>query len=299
MELRNIKTFLFVAEQRSFSKAAALLGYSQSTVTAQIQQLEQEFDVLLFERIHKTVRLTQPGQEFLAHAQKLIRSAEEARVALKRLPVGSGELRIAMAESLCTTFFPGILERFHREFPQVELRIVPAGTDEMFGMLRRNEADLVYTLDHRIYSSDLITALEREEDVCFIAAPGYLEDEREYTLAELAGSAFMLTERDMSYRKHLEELLAAKSLEIHAFLELGNVEMLRSLAEKGSGISFLPEYAVRASLTSGKLVKLNVPENTIRVWRQLIYHKNKWMTPQMEAMIRVIKEHEAEEEIVL
>lgn len=292
MELRNIKTFLFVAEQRSFTRAAALLGYSQSTVTAQIQQLEQEFDVLLFERIHKTVRLTQPGQEFLAHAQKLLRSAEDARFALKRLPVGSGELRLAMAESLCTTFFPGILERFHREYPHVELCIVPAGTDEIFRMLRHNEADLVYTLDRRIYSSDLITELEREESVCFIAAPGYLQAGGEFTLSELVNRDFMLTERGMSYRRHLEELLAARSLEIHPFLELGNVEMLRSLTEKGSGISFLPEYAVRESLASGKLVKLNVPEITISVWRQLIYHKNKWMTPQMEGMIRVIKEHE-------
>ena len=61
MELRNIKTFLCVAEQCSFSKAAVMLGYSQSTVTTQIQQLEQEFGTLLFERIHKTVRLTAPS----------------------------------------------------------------------------------------------------------------------------------------------------------------------------------------------------------------------------------------------
>lgn len=57
MELRNLKTFLYVAEQCSFSKAAILLNYSQSTVTAQIQKLEEELDILLFERINKTVKI--------------------------------------------------------------------------------------------------------------------------------------------------------------------------------------------------------------------------------------------------
>lgn len=292
MELRNIKTFLCVAEQCSFSKAAVMLGYSQSTVTTQIQQLEQEFGTLLFERIHKTVRLTAAGTEFVGFAQKMLLTADEAKNAMKRLPEENGELRIAMAESLCSTFFPDILERYHKEYPNVDLSITTGGTDDIFYMLRHNEADMVYTLDRRIYSPDLVTALEKEENVYFVASPSYSAAGKAVTLEELTKYDFILTEKNMSYRKHLDELMASKSLQIRPFLELGSVEMIRTLVERGIGISFLPYYAVKDSIKNGTLVKIDVSENQIEVWRQLIYHKNKWVSPAMRAMIKLINEYE-------
>ncbi len=292
MELRNIRTFLCVAEQCSFSKAAVILGYSQSTVTTQIQQLEQEFDTLLFERIHKTVRLTAAGAEFVGFAQKMLLTADEAKSAMRRLPAENGELRIAMAESVCSTFFPDILEKYHRQYPNVDLSITTGGTDDIFYMLRHNEADMVYTLDRRIYSSDLVTALEKEEDVYFVASPAHGAAARELALEELPDCDFILTERNMSYRKHLDELMASRSLEIKPFLELSSVEMIKTLVERGLGMSFLPRYAVRDSIERGSLVKVSVPETHIEVWRQLIYHKNKWVSPAMRAMIKLIKEYE-------
>lgn len=292
MELRNVRTFLCAAEQCSFSRAADILGYSQSTVTTQIQQLEQEFDTLLFERIHKTVRLTASGSEFINYAQKLLRTAEDAKSAMKRLPDESGELRIAMAESLCFSFFPDILEIYHKKYPKVELCIMTGGTDDIFYMLRHNETDMVYTLDRKIYSSDLISALEKEEEVCFVASPSHPAAKGEFTLDETAGFDFLLTEKDMSYRKHLDELMASKSLEIRPFLELGNVNTIKTLVERGVGVSFLPIYAVKKSLEAGTLVKVKVHEKPIGVWRQLLYHKNKWVTPQMQAMVDLIKKFE-------
>lgn len=292
MELRNIRTFLCVAEQCSFSKAAAILGYSQSTVTTQIQQLEQEFETLLFERIHKTVRLTASGVQFVDFAQKIMRTAQDAKTAMRKLPEESGHLRIAMAESLCTSFFPDILGIYHKNYPKVELIISTGGTDDIFHMLRHNEADLVYTLDKRIYSSDLVTALERKEEVCFVASPNYADAEKIFTPKELASCDFILTERNMSYRKHLDELMAAETLEIHPFLELGNVNIIKSLLEHGAGISFLPEYAVKSSLEKGTLIKLKVSQKPTGVWRQLIYHKNKWVTPPMQSMIDLINKFE-------
>lgn len=171
MELRNLKTFLYVAEQCSFSKAAILLNYSQSTVTAQIQKLEEELDILLFERINKTVRLTNAGQAFLKYAHEIIRTSEDAKKALKNLPIETGELRIAMAESIANTFFPEILERFHQLYPKIKVTLYTAGTDSLFHKLRHNEADLLYTLDKRIYSSEIVTVMEKKEEVFFVASP--------------------------------------------------------------------------------------------------------------------------------
>ena len=290
MELRNLKTFLYVAEQCSFSKAAILLNYSQSTVTAQIQKLEEELDILLFERINKTVRLTNAGQAFLKYAHEIIRTSEDAKKALKNLPIETGELRIAMAESIANTFFPEILERFHQLYPKIKVTLYTAGTDSLFHKLRHNEADLLYTLDKRIYSSEIVTVMEKKEEVFFVASPKHRLAGKNCLIEDLLGEDFLLTEKDMSYRRHLEEYLASKSLEINPFLELGNVEILKSLVEKNAGISFLPEFTIKRQLEEQRLVKINIPE-VFKVWRQLIYHKHKWVTASMKVMIDLIRDY--------
>ena len=102
MELRNINTFLHVAELHSFSRAARELDYSQSAVSSQIAQLEEELAVPLFDRVGKTVRLTDAGQTFLRYARTLLTTAQQAKAALQPAPEASGTLRVAIADSLST-----------------------------------------------------------------------------------------------------------------------------------------------------------------------------------------------------
>ena len=83
MELRTINTFLHIAELHSFSRAARELGYSQSAVSAQVAQLEAELETPLFDRVGKTVRLTDAGQTFLTYARSLLATAEQAKAALQ------------------------------------------------------------------------------------------------------------------------------------------------------------------------------------------------------------------------
>lgn len=101
----------------------------------------------------------------------------------------------------------------------------------------------------------------------------------------------------MSYRRHLEEYLASKSLEINPFLELGNVEILKSLVEKMQAFLFARIYDKR-QLEEQRLVKINIPE-VFKVWRQLIYHKHKWVTASMKVMIDLIRDYEYDKRILV
>ena len=92
MELRIINTFLHIAELRSFSRAARELGYSQSAVSAQIAQLEAELETPLFDRVGKTVRLTDAGQTFLSYARTLLATSEQAKAAQERYQFRSNRL---------------------------------------------------------------------------------------------------------------------------------------------------------------------------------------------------------------
>ena len=147
MELRTINTFLHIAELHSFSRAARELGYSQSAVSAQVAQLEAELETPLFDRVGKTVRLTDAGQTFLTYARSLLATAEQAKAALQPARQVNGTLRVALADSVCSTFLPDLLQRYHALCPQVELVLRTATDDEMLQMLGSNQIDLAYTLD--------------------------------------------------------------------------------------------------------------------------------------------------------
>ena len=262
MELRTVNTFLHIAELHSFSRTARQLGYSQSAVSSQIAQLEAELGTPLFDRVGKTVRLTDAGQTFLRYARTLLETAQQAQAALQPAQQVRGSLRIALADSVCSTFLPGLLQRYHARCPQVELVLHTASTDEMLQLLSTNQVDLVYTLAQE--STIPLDLLPRQE--------------------------FLLTERGMSYRDALDQCMAAHGLAIHPYLELGSAALLCQMVEQGMGLSFLPEYIVRSALAEGRLARLNVPDCTVMMHRQLFYHRDKWVTPQMNVFIELVQQ---------
>ncbi len=93
MELRQVETFRAVAEELSFSRAAAKLGYVQSSVSAQVAALEQDLGVPLFDRLGRRIALTEAGVVMLSHSRRLLAVAEETRVAVADAGVGSGGSR--------------------------------------------------------------------------------------------------------------------------------------------------------------------------------------------------------------
>ena len=287
MELRNINTFLHVAEMHSFSRAARELDYSQSAVSSQIAQLEEELGVPLFDRVGKTVRLTDAGQTFLHYARTLLTTAQQAKAALQPAPEARGTLRVATADSLCSALMPGVLARFHALCPRVEVSFRSGSTQEMQDMLAANRADLAYTFDQPVTSPAFVRLLDEPEPCCFLAPAGHpLAGRQGLTLADLAGQEFLLTERGMSYREALEQLLAARQLTLRPYLELGDAALLCRLVEDGMGLTFLPQYIMDACLT-GRAVPLEVADCRIEMRRQLFCHKEKWITPQMRVFIRL------------
>lgn len=166
-----------------------------------------------------------------------------------------------------------------------------ATADEMLRLLSANQIDLAYTLDQPLLLPSLTLAVNVPEPVCFVAPAGHpLADKAEVPLDVLAQQEFLLTERGMSYRDALDQRLAARGLSIHPYIELGSASLLCQMVERGMGLSFLPEYIVRPALSAGRIARLHVPDCTVTMHRQLFYHKDKWLTPQMEAFIELVNQ---------
>ena len=141
MELRNLITFVQVAELGSFTKAAEQLGYSQSTISFQIKQLENELNCLLFERINHTITLTQRGQELVSYAHQVRALTEDFKESLTKEQDCQGHIHIVTPDSVCEEMLNSCYLDFHNKYPNISIRFTTADTSVMFDMLDHNAAD--------------------------------------------------------------------------------------------------------------------------------------------------------------
>lgn len=286
MDMKQLKTFLYVAELNSFTQAADKLGYSQSTVSFQIRRLEEELDCTLFERINHTVVLTDQGRKVLEYAHKIEKMTKELKGSMQRKDEISGNIRLAMADSLCDAFFNEDFKEFRRRYPGIILKIMTGGTEEMFRLMNQNEADAILTLDSHVYDMRYVIAREEEVGIHFVAGKDCpLIKKRMVSIEEIIRYPLVLTEKGMSYRRLMDEKLAEKSLEVRPVLELGSTRLISSLVEQNVGISFLPDYVTETKRNEGKLFCVNVKDFEIKLWKQLLYRRDKWVSPPLEAVL--------------
>lgn len=290
MDIKNLITFIHVAELRSFTKAGDKLGYSQSTVSFQIRQLENELGVPLFERINRTVTLTEHGSRLLRSAYKINELLQGFAEETKRETEVRGQVRLAIADSLSSEVIRRIFPELHRRYPGITLECISAGTQEMFRLLNQNEADIVYTLDNHIYDTNYVILQESRIGIHVVCAAGHpLAGRERISLEELAKQPFLLTEKGMSYRRLLDEQLAAHSLEIQPVFVSGNADLICNLVEKNAGLALLPDYVTRPYVERGTVQYLPVPELDIEVWTQLLHHRDKWISEPMGIVIEFLR----------
>ena len=297
MEFREISTFLQVAQHQSFSKAAKQLGYSQAAVTIQIKQLENELGVHLFDRIGKQISLTHQGQVFLSVRQSAIQKdlAQARRRGLRLLPTLNGKLCLGTIESICASIFPELLSEYHRLYPEVTISIVD-GLSRMCLLERMNEnaIDIVYLLDRRIYDSRWCKTLEDAGGKYlrgFSRITSWHRANRELELEEVLQFSVSAHRKGCqlpSYARtvsgYLQTALSGR------FWRSAVPNSLFTCCLKNTGISFLPEFTIRREVEQKRLTALKVRGFQMQTWRQIFYHKDKWVTREMQEFLRLARE---------
>ena len=286
MDLRSLNIFIEAAELGSFTRTGEKLGYSQPTVSFQIKQLEKELGVQLFDRIGHTVSLTDAGRDALRYAQNICHMSQEMILGSAQRREPNGVLRLGMADSLCAPLITGGFARFREVYPKVSLHVITCDTGALLEALDHNEVDMICTMDDHVYDTNYVIADEEEIGVHFVVSPkNELAGREQVGIEQLLPQPFLLTEKGMSYRRLMDEQLARNSQEIQPVLETGRADLICSLAEENAGIAFLPDYVTEESVRQGRLVRLDVPDFRIVVWKQVLYRREKWVSLEMQAMI--------------
>lgn len=293
LELRNLITFIHVAELGSFTKAAEQLGYSQPSVSFQIKQLEDELGCLLFERINHTITLTEQGYELVERAHQVRGIIDDFKESMEVEKTLSGHIHVVTPDSVCEEMIQSHYIDFHNKFPDISIRFTTGDSGVLLNMLDHNEADVIITLDNHLYNKDYVIAKEQQLPMHFVAnSNSKFASKKNLSIKDLINEPFILTENGQGYRRVFDRELAKKSLEISAVLEIGRTDIITSMLTQTDMISYLPDFVTKSLVESGKLCYLDVCDMNIDIWKQLIYHKNKWLSNSLSVLIEYIKNAE-------
>lgn len=292
MELRQLRIFAAVAREGSFTRAANLLGYAQSNVTAQIQLLEEEFQTRLFERLGKRIALTAEGELLLEHAQRLLSYAADIQDLMTSSAEPGGQLTIGIAESLCLFKLPSLLREYSLRYPRVRL-IIRQGTPADFHQwLRSNQADLAFSLDEAVREKDMTVKVLCEEPMVMVGSPDHpLTRRGSMELADIARESFIFAEQNCSYRSAIEKKLADLEIKPASSYEFDSIEAIKQFVQSGLGIALLPGAAVKKELASGSMADLHLVGDGIQMYTQVIHHKDKWISPALGALLELVNEY--------
>jgi DNA-binding transcriptional LysR family regulator len=291
MELRQLATFQAVASTLSFTRAAEALDYAQSSVTAQIQGLEAELGVPLFERLGKRVVLTDAGQRLQGYAERMLRLAEEARSAVQDGEEPAGALTIGAPESLCVYRITQVLSRYNARFPRVQVIFHPGMCAELQRALHEGKLDLAFLLEPLLPSGTLVVEALIPEPMLLLAHPGHhLARAPRVEPYMLDAEAVLLTEAGCSYRVPFERSLAQAGARPANITEFGNIEAIKQCVMAGMGVAFLPAITVAGELAQGRLVALPWTDEDYGLLTQMAWHRNKRISPALRAFIDLTRQ---------
>ncbi|GCE28107.1 LysR family transcriptional regulator [Dictyobacter alpinus] len=293
MELRQLATFRQLARTLNFTRTATALNYVQSNVTAQIQALEEELGVRLFDRLGRRVALTEVGERLLRYAEQILDLSEEMYEVASTQEDPRGTLVVSAHEPLCTYLVPRLFYHLHNRYPHVNLQFRPAAAAEISRQVNEGTLDIAIILEQSVHSAKLVVQPLFPEPLCVIAAPWHpLVGIEQIKPVEMENETILLTEGRCSYRSLFEHSLARAGVQPAVVIEVTNAEAVKQCVMVGMGISVLPQMAVRAEVDQGKIAVLPWELQDAQLFVQMIWHKEKWLSPAMQALIAAVEQVE-------
>jgi DNA-binding transcriptional LysR family regulator len=291
MELKYFYTFRTVAKEMSFTKAAHVLNYSQSSVSAHIQALEEEFGVPLFERLGKNVVLTDAGRRMKLGAEKIINCFEEMKSSVPGGEIPSGTLTIGAHESQCAYRLTPVLSKFRSLYPQVQLIFRPIISDEHIQILiREGLLDAAFLLSPHKNSQDLIVEPLIQERILVVSNPNHRLTQMPRILpADLNDETILTTEQGCDYRQIFEQMLSSNGVHMGTKIEFTSIEAIKQCVIAGLGIAVLPEMTVEKEIKQCTIAVLPWGGQNFPIATQLAWHKDKWISPALKAFIEIVR----------
>lgn len=243
------KVFYYVAITLSFSEASKKLYISQSAVSQSVKVLEKKLNQTLFIRSTKRVQLTPEGEILLKHiepAMNLIKKGEAQLLEANTL--NGGQLRIGASDTICRYFLVPYLNRFHKLYPHVHIKVTNQTSIECVRLLENGQVDFCITnYPNSALSNHQSIRVIREFSDVFVANPAHFPLQgRKLSLKELQNYPILMLDRKSTTSEFLHNLFQQHQLDLVPEIELSSNDLLIDLARIGLGIAFVPDFCIPA-----------------------------------------------------
>jgi len=245
INFKLIGTFLSVAQNESFRKAAEETNRSLPAVSMQVKQLEEQLGVALFQRTTRKVALTQEGEQLLISARKALAELEVGLSHIQHAAdVQQGHLSFACVPTIASTRLPAILTAFAKKYPGISVHVRELANQDLLEAVRRREVDFaIGPVPEK--KGELEFAPIFVDDYCAMLPRGYQDNGRaSISLRELSKLPLLKLSSSTAFRDHVDNALKANGLSHESNYEFMQVTTLVAMAEAGLGIALLPRVAL-------------------------------------------------------
>jgi len=289
MELNQLETFLAVAEERSFSRAAVKLHRTQPAVSQVIRKLEASVGETLFDRAARDGSLTAAGVLLRDYALRLMALRREASSALDELKsLERGSLQLAANEYTCMYLLP-VIDRFRREFPQVSVavhRTLASRIPEELN-LRTFELGMI---SFRPDPVQFRTIAVYADSLAFIVSPRHALAGRErVSITELGGELFVAHNVASPLRQKVIESFQRYRTPLNMAIELPTIEAIKRFVAMGNGVALVPHLTVARELEIGELVRVPVDELEVKRVLRMVHRRQTTLSYAARAFLRTVR----------
>lgn len=292
MNTKSLVTFKTILEVGSFQKAADKLGYTQSTVTFQIKQLEEELALKLFEKIGRRMELTQAGKDIMPYINMILQGAEQISNYGKSLSEIFGSLKLAIPDSILIYNMQPFMQAFTHEAPNVQLIVNSIQSGEINPSIADGTADIGINCEKDSYPDSVVHKKLGKYKAVLVASPFANNNLLDFiTPHQRKPISLICNEPDGYYQLDMDKYLSEKDILLNPPMKVQSIEAVKRCVMNNLGIAVVPTYSIGEELKNGSLmpIKTKLDEKTYDSF--YIYHKNKWISPQMELALDLLEKY--------
>ena len=287
--LRQLQVFLATARHENVSRAAEALAMSQSAASGSLKELEQQFDVQLFDRLGKRLQLSELGRQLRPQAEKLLAQAQAFEDALGGAE-GAGSLRIGATLTIGNYLAVPMIAAFRARFPQADVSLQVANTQTIAGQVADFELDLGM-IEGELNHPQLETLHWREDELQVFAAPGHpLAGRARVADRQLLQQQWIVREQGSGTRQTFDRAMHGILADLNISMELQHTEAIKRAVEAGLGVGCLSKISLQEAFERGSLVPLNVPHRDFTRQLNLIMHRDKFHATALEQWLVMCRE---------
>ncbi|UOQ83667.1 LysR family transcriptional regulator [Gracilibacillus salinarum] len=276
-------TFRTIVEKDGFKRAADALGYAQSSVTGHIRELEEELGHPLFDRLGRSISLTQAGKSFYPYALEIIKLYAQSKEVMHASNEPSGQLIIGASESVMIHWLPAIMMELIEEYPKVELILKSVDYKNLSTQLKNGEIDVAMLVEASNWErEDLHIRKIQEEKLSLV--------QQTNTGTNPHHTKMLVTEYACSWRPAIDQYLKEQGSYNNSVIELPSVEAIKKCVLCGLGQSILPSFVIKDEIEKGLVEEktFNADDYSLSLFTAI--HKDKWMSPNLSLFLQAVED---------